>query len=175
MRRLPTAASGTNLRDLGLAGKSGVEADRDPKNINLVRCVQHGLYYDKTKASGCRKCLSTAREMAGHFQAQAPLERIGGELAKHPTKWAFLGLTIALFIGLLPAAYYSFGPGTAQAKHNRVEQEILSRQPGSEEILRRFDELEKQISNSRSRNLRNTGILWFAVTGIAMAGWFKLR
>jgi hypothetical protein len=111
MRKLPTNASATNLRDLGMAGKSGVEADRDPKNINLVRCVQHGLYYDKTKASGCRKCLSVAREMAGHFQVRTPEERISGELSKHPAKWAFLGLALALFIGFLPATVRAFdGP-----------------------------------------------------------------
>lgn len=175
LRRLPTNASGTNLRELGLTGKSGVEADRDPKNINLVRCVQHGLYYDKTKASGCRKCLSVARQMAGHIQGPNPKEQNDGGFNKNPTKWAFLGLAFALLIGLLPAAYYALGPGTAQAKHHRVEQEILSRQPGSEEILRRFDELERQIDNARSRSFRNTGIIWITISAIAMGGWFKLK
>jgi hypothetical protein len=113
--------------------------------------------------------------MAGHLQPHAAGEQLGSELTKHPTKWAFLGLSFALFIGLLPASYYALGPGTTQAKHHRVEQEILSRQPGSEAILHRFDELEKQISDSRSRTLRNTGIVWLTVSGIAMAGWFKLK
>ena len=54
-RAAPSAGS---LRDIGATTSSGVAINEDPGDRNLVRCAQHGLYYDKTKASGCRKCMS---------------------------------------------------------------------------------------------------------------------
>jgi len=174
LRKLPTQASAANLREVGVQGGSGVGMDADPKNLNLVRCAQHGLYYDKTKSSGCRKCLAQAREQAGSFEARNAEVRVGGDLRKKPMNRAFLGLGFALFIGLLPASYYAFGPGASAAKQCRVEQEILSRQPGTEEILQRFDELDTQVVAHRDRALRNTAIVWLAVAGIAMAGWYKI-
>jgi len=67
VRGAPSAGS---LRDIGATESSGVAMDEDPRNLNLVRCAQHGLYYDKTKASGCRKCMSTAREVAMGFESR---------------------------------------------------------------------------------------------------------
>ena len=61
--RSSSSGSAGSLRELGMGASSGVAMDEDPKNLNLVRCVQHGLYYDKSKASGCRKCLSSVREV----------------------------------------------------------------------------------------------------------------
>ena len=174
LRKLPTQASAGSLREVGVQGGSGVGMDADPKNLNLIRCSQHGLYYDKTKASGCRKCMAQARDQAGQFQSRNTELRVGGDLRKNPAKRAFVGLGFALFIGLLPAAYYAFGPGASAAKQCRVEQEILSRQPGTEEILQRFDELDTQVARHRDRAIRNTAIVWIAVTGIAMAGWYKV-
>jgi hypothetical protein len=154
-------------------GSSGVAMDDDPKNLNLVRCVQHGLYYDKTKASGCRKCMSSARDIAAKFEARDAPVRIGDFRGK-PAKRAFLGLLFAVVLGFLPAAYYCFGPGATFARKLRVEQELLSRQPGTEEIIRRFDELDAQVGESRDKTTRNTAIVWVAVAGVAMLGWYKL-
>ena len=167
------SASATALREVPIGASSGVAMDEDPKNLNLVRCVQHGLYYDKTKASGCRKCLSPAREMAAKMEAEAAGFHLG-DFRRKPAKRAFLGLVFALVIGLLPAAYFCFGPGTADASKLRVEQELLSRQPGTEEIMHRFDELDVQVGESHDRSTRNTAVVWFAVASVAMLGWYKL-
>jgi hypothetical protein len=172
LRQRPTG-SAASLREIGMGASSGVAMDEDPKNLNLVRCVQHGLYYDKSKASGCRKCLSVGREIANKMQAEPAGFRVGDFRSK-PARRAFLGLAFAFAIGFLPAAYYCFGPGAAEARNMRVEQELLSRQPGTEEILRRFDELDGQVTDSHGRSTRNTAIVWFAVTSVAMFGWYRI-
>jgi hypothetical protein len=171
--RTRPAASATSLREVAMTRSSGVAVDEDPKNLNLVRCVQHGLYYDKSKASGCRKCLSPAREIASKMQADATAFHVG-DFRRRPGKRAFLGLAFALVIGLLPATYFCFGPGATEARKLRVEQELLSRQPGTDEILRRFEELDGQVRDSHDRATRNTAIVWFAVASVAMVGWYKI-
>jgi hypothetical protein len=167
------STSAASLREMDAGGASGVAMDEDPRNLNLVRCVQHGLYYDKTKASGCRKCMSSAREVANKMTQEVTVFRVG-DFKRKPAKRAFLGLVFALVLGFLPAAYYCFGPGTAEVRRLRVEQELLSRQPGTEEIVRRFDELDGQVGDAHDRSSRNTAIVWLAVTGVAMFGWYKI-
>ena len=167
--------SAGNLRDIGATQASGVAMDEDPRNLNLVRCAQHGLYYDKTKASGCRKCMSTAREVAMGFESRnAPASLKVANLRNQPAKRAFIGLAVAVLLGLLPAAYYAFGPGSADARELRVRQEVLSRQPGTEEILHQFDELDEQVNRSRDRSLRNIALVWATTSIAAMAGWYKV-
>jgi hypothetical protein len=158
---------------MGMSGSSGVAMDEDPKNLNLVRCVQHGLYYDKTKASGCRKCMSPAREVAIKMTADATVFRVG-DLRRKPAKRAFLGLVFALVLGFLPAVYYCFGPGAAEVRKVRVEQELLSRQPGTEEIFKRFDQLDGQVGDLHEQATRNMAILWVAVASVSMLGWYKI-
>jgi hypothetical protein len=171
--RMQPGTSAASLREVVTNRSSGVVVDEDPKNLNLVRCVQHGLYYDKSKASGCRKCMSPAREIASKMQADASTFHVG-DFRRQPSKRAFLGLAFALVIGLLPATYFCFGPGAAEARKLRVEQELLSRQPGTNEILRRFDELDGQVRDSHERATRNTAIVWLAVSSVAMVGWYKI-
>jgi hypothetical protein len=171
-RNAPSAGS---LRDIGATNASGVAMDEDPRNLDLVRCSQHGLYYDKTKASGCRKCMSTARELAMGFESRnAPASLKVANLRDRPAKRAFIGLAVAFLLGLLPAAYYAFGPGSADARELRVRQEVLSRQPGTEEILHQFDELDLRVIRSRDRSLRNIALVWAATSAAAMAGWYKV-
>ena len=162
-----------SLREIGMKAKSGVAMDEDPKNLNLVRCVQHGLYYDKSKSSGCRKCMASAREVVSKMEAQATTFRLG-DFRRKPAQRAFLGLAFALVLGFLPAVYYCFGPGTAEVHKLRVEQELLSRQPGTEEIMHHFDELDGQVNDSHHQATRNTAIVWVAVTSIAMLGWYRM-
>jgi hypothetical protein len=173
--RSPMSAS--SLREMDAGGASGVAMDEDPKNLNLVRCVQHGLYYDKTKASGCRKCLAGARDfvskMEQKMEQQGARFRIADFRGK-PAKRAFLGLSFALVLGFLPAAYYCFGPGGTEAHHLRLEQEVLSRQTGTEDTLRVFDDLDLQVGLAHERSTRNTAVVWLAVTGVAMLGWYKV-
>ena len=172
IRATPLAGS---LRDIGATASSGVAMDEDPRNLDLVRCAQHGLYYDKTKASGCRKCMSMAREVAMAFESRnAPASLKVANLRDQPAKRAFIGLAVAFLLGLLPAAYYAFGPGSADARELRVRQEVLSRQPGTEEILHQFDELDEQVNRSRDRSLRNIALVWATTSIAAMAGWYKV-
>jgi len=171
--RARPSTSPASLREMDAGGSSGVAMDEDPRNLNLVRCVQHGLYYDKTKASGCRKCLSSARDIVVKMEARDAGFHVGDFRAK-PAKRAFLGLLFALVLGFMPAAYYCFGPGATLARKLRVEQELLSRQTGTEEILHRFDELDGQVTESHDKTSRNTAIVWVAVTGVALLGWYKI-
>ena len=165
--------SAGSLREMGMTGNSGVAMDEDSKNLNLVRCVQHGLYYDKTKASGCRKCMSPAREVAMKMTAEPAVFRLGN-LRDKPGKRAFLGLLFALVLGFMPAVYYCFGPGAAEVRKVRVEQELLSRRPGTEEILKRFDQLDGQVGDLHDNASRNTAIVWFSVTFASLFGWYKI-
>jgi hypothetical protein len=164
-----------NLRDIGAANASGVAVEDEAQNLNLVRCTQHGLYYDKTKASGCRKCLSAAREMAAGFESRNAATKIRvANLRDQPAKRAFVGLAVAFILGFLPAIYYAFGPGAAEARELRVRQELLSRQPGTEDVIRQFDDLDEQVTRSRERSLRNIALVWAATSGVAMVGWYKV-
>jgi len=168
-----TAMGPSSLREMDAGGASGVAMDEDPKNLNLVRCVQHGLFYDKTKASGCRKCMSGARDYANRMEQNAEGFRLGDFRGK-PARRAFLGLSLTLLLGFVPAAYYCFGPGTTETRRLRVEQEVLSRQPGTEDNLRVFDDLDVQVRTAHEKSSRNTAIVWFAVTGVGMLGWYKM-
>ena len=171
--RSRAGATATSLREVGMGGKSGVVMDEDPRNLNLVRCVQHGLYYDKTKASGCRKCMSPAREVAQKMTAESAAPLVSG-LRSSPAKRAFLGLALSLVLGFLPAVYYCFGPGAAEVRKLRVEQEVLSRQPGTDEIIKRFDELNGQVIVMHETATRNTAIVWFAVASVSMLAWYSI-
>jgi hypothetical protein len=169
--RLQQSMSPASLREMNAGGKSGVAVDQDPRNHNLVRCVQHGLYYDKSKASGCRKCLGAARAYATKIE-----HRTGrfADLRGRPARRAFLGLIVALLIGFLPAAYYCFGPGAAEGRRLRVEQEVLSRQPGTLANLHAFADLDAQVGAAHGRASRNTAAIWAAVAGVALLGWYRV-
>lgn len=163
----------TSLREMDAGGTSGVVMDEDPRNLNLVRCVQHGLYYDKTKSSGCRKCLSAVRDYVTKVEHKDTGFRLV-DLRGKPAKRAFLGLVFALVLGFLPAAYYCLGPGAVEARRLRVEQELLSRQTGTEANLRVFEDLDAQVGAAHNRTSRNTAIVWVAITGVAMLGWYRV-
>jgi hypothetical protein len=167
------ATSAGSLREMGMTGSSGVAMDEDPRNLNLVRCVQHGLYYDKTKASGCRKCMSPAREAAIKMTAEAaPFH--AGDLRRSPAKRAFLGLALSLVLGFLPTVYYCFGPGAADVRKVRVDQELLSRQPGTEDVLKRFEDLDGQVGELHDKASQKMAIVWVTVSSVCMLGWYKI-
>jgi hypothetical protein len=55
-----------------------------------------------------------------------------------------------------------------------VRQEVLARQPGTDEIVHQFDELDEQVTLTRERSLRNIALVWAATSMAAMAGWYKV-
>jgi hypothetical protein len=102
------------------------------------------------------------------------LDRVLGGALQDPLKRAFAGLALALLIGFLPAAYYSFGINGAEVRRIRARQGALSAQPGTKAIIDEFDHLEAVIADVRHRGLIHTAILWVLVTGIAGGGLSRL-
>jgi hypothetical protein len=51
---------------------------------------------------------------------------------------------------------------------------MLSRKPATEEIVRRFEELNTTVDNASSRATRTTAIVWLVVSGLALAGWYRV-
>lgn len=166
-------ASAINVRLDATSSSSHMHVEEGTGNLASVRCPRHGLYFDKNKASGCRKCLEGARARASEFEAKAVGFRLAG-YRDNPAKRAFTGLLFALILGLLPAAFHALGPGAAEVKRLRLEQEELSRRTGTEEVLRRFDEVDDQVVASRRQAIRVTAGIWIAVTAGVMAAWYRI-
>jgi hypothetical protein len=139
------------------------------KTSDMIRCPLHGLAYDRLAASGCIRCLQPAREAARAMES-----RTGGGLNTDPVKRAFIGLAVAVLVGLVPAAYYAVGINGAEVKRLRARQAELSDQPGTKEITDEFDALDAGVARARGRGLRNTVALWIVVSGIAGLAWMKL-
>lgn len=145
----------------------------DEAVAQTVRCPIHGLAYDRRKASGCRKCLAPARQVAQTMENPA-FTGTKGAFRESATKRAFLGLAIALAIGFIPAAYYALRMGGAEVRRLRAEQEVLSRKPGTEEVQQRFTALDADVGSAHRRSARNTAVLWLVVSGGALFGWYRI-
>ena len=161
--RIAASTSGS-----GLAVDSAVQAD-----AYRVRCPQHGLFYDTRKASGCRKCLEPGRKMSAAMEKKARGFKLL-EIDDNPVKRAFIGIAIALVVGFIPAAYHALRVGSGDMRRIRAEQEVLSRKPATEEIVRQFEELDTSVGVSKSRSMRNTGLLWMVMTGGALIIWYRV-
>ena len=88
-------------------------------------------------------------------------------------KRALLGLALALAIGFVPAAYYTFGINGAELGRIRARQAELSVQPGEKPITDEFDRLEAAVTRVRHRGLTHTAVLWVLVSGIAGAAIYR--
>jgi hypothetical protein len=139
------------------------------KRSDMIRCPLHGLTYDRSSASGCMRCLQPARDVARAMEGRA-----AAGLNTDPVKRAFVGLAVAVLVGLVPAAYYAVGINGAEVKRLRARQAELSDQPGTKEITDEFDALDAGVSRARGRGLRNTLVLWVLVSGAAGFVWLKL-
>jgi hypothetical protein len=84
-----------------------------------------------------------------------------------------MGFGIALLLGFAPAAYYAKNPGASEVERLREEQTELSNKPGTEAVLRRFDQIEGLVSASQSRTIRNTLFIWVAAGGLVMFGFYR--
>ena len=92
----------------------------------------------------------------------------------HPIRRALAGLALALVIGFLPAAYYTFGISGGEVRRIRARQAALSEQPGTAAVLDEFDRLEAAISQVRRRGFEHTAVLWILVTALAGGALYRL-
>jgi hypothetical protein len=159
----PRKTSGLQLAVEGGAASAGAQA----------RCPIHGLSYDRRRASACPRCQQAGGTAARRSDPRPGQLRFGG-FRDSPVRRAFVGLCLALFIGFVPAAFHALRPGAAEVKRLRAEQEELSGKIGTEETLRRFDEIEALVPDRRLRAMRNTLLLWVVVSGAAFAGWYRV-
>ncbi len=143
---------------------SGLELAGEKKS-HVERCPKHGLLYDSSKSSACRKCLADGR---------AALVERRGTLRSNPARRALLGILFAMVLGFLPAAYYARTPGAAEVNRLRAEQHELSKGAGNEATIRRFDEIEGLVAVSRRLSMRNTLIIWIAASGVLLVGWYRV-
>jgi ABC-type branched-subunit amino acid transport system ATPase component len=56
----------------------------------------------------------------------------------------------------------------------RDEQEVLSRRTGTAETLQRYDDLEEAVGRAHKKSIRNTALIWFTLSGVSLAVWFKV-
>jgi hypothetical protein len=172
-RSLPGASGLDTNRLVATSSASGLAIGEEEPGAHAIRCPRHGLLYDRRRADGCRRCLEDVRAAAQAAEGRLPSRQLAA-LRESPARRAFLGLGFALFLGFLPAAYHAFRPGADEVRRLRAEQDELSHKTGTEDNLRRFDEIDELVAHSRSRAARNTFILWFAVSGVAFVGWYRI-
>jgi hypothetical protein len=178
----PRPTGGTSLPGASALNLNGMAASSSASGLSVdkaaaaeayrVRCHKHGLLYDSRKASGCGKCLDAGRKLSAALEAKAAGIRIA--TFDNAIKRAFVGLALALVVGFIPAAYHAFRVGARDIHRLRDEQELLSRKPATEEIVQRFNELNTTVDNAASRATRTTGIVWLVVSGLALAGWYRV-
>jgi hypothetical protein len=173
-RSLPGASGLDHQNLVATSSASNLSVGEEDPGAHSIRCPKHGLLYDKRRAAGCRKCLEGVRSAAKEIEGRLPSKHQLAAIRETPVRRAFVGLGLALFLGFLPAAYHAFRPGADEVRRLRAEQEDLSRRTGTEDNLRRFDEIDTQVEKSRSRAARNTLIIWVAVSGAAFAVWYRV-
>jgi hypothetical protein len=96
------------------------------------------------------------------------------DVRRDPIKRSLAGLAFALFIGFIPAAYYTYGVTSADARRIRARQAELSQLPGTPPVLEEFDRLDAAVARVRHRGMIGSAVLWVLVSGIAGAGFFRL-
>jgi hypothetical protein len=153
---------------------SGVALAQD--KIHMIRCTEHGLYYDKRTSSACRKCLAPSRERAAMMGKKGGPSVVGKamKLRDDPVRHAFYGLAIALLLGLLPAAFHALAVGNPEVKALRTEQAKLSDQIGTEKAIARFQELDQQVREKHDANFRLTALIWMVGGGLGVLAWHKI-
>jgi hypothetical protein len=169
---LPGASALNTSKITATSSSSGLDVDDEAGEVNSERCPAHGLLFDRRKSSGCRKCFEDKRSAARAPNRSAQKRRTDGRI-NSPARRAFMGLALALFLGFVPAAYYALFPGAGEVDRLRSEQRVLSEKTGTEENMRRFDQLEDMVASGHWKALRNTLIIWVAISGVTMAAWYK--
>ncbi len=153
---------------------SGVELAQD--KMHMIRCPEHGLYYDKRTSSACRKCLAPARDRAAMMGKKGGPSVVSKamKLRDDPVRHAFYGLAIALLMGLLPAAFHALAVGNPEVTTLRAEQAKLSDQIGTEKVIARYHDLDKQAREKHDTNFRITALIWIVGGGLGVFAWHKI-
>lgn len=138
----------------------------------IARCPIHGLNYDRSKASGCQRCLQPARQVARAIEERQA--GWGGNIRTNPVKRAMVGLVLAVLVGLPAAVYYARGINGAEVKSLRARQAELSEQMGTKAVTDEYDALDATIYQVRGRGLRRTMALWILVSGVVGVAWMRL-
>jgi hypothetical protein len=139
-----------------------------------VPCDKHGLYYDTRKASGCRRCLEVGRKMAtvGMPVVVVPFKLF--HFAEQAAKRWFVGLAVALVIGVVPAAYHAMRVGAGAMYRLHEDQQLLSREPAGPTVMSEFEAIGAQIGRTRTQSMRDTALLWAVMTTGVLIGWGRL-
>jgi len=165
------------------SGPSKLSADSDDSGValaqdklHMIRCAEHGLYYDKRTSSACRKCLAPSRERAAMMGKKGGPSVVGKamKLRDDPVRHAFYGLAIALVLGLLPAAFHALAVGNPEVKALRAEQAKLSDQIGTEKIVARYRDLDKHAREKHDANFRVTALIWIVGGSLGVFAWHKI-
>jgi hypothetical protein len=93
---------------------------------------------------------------------------------RDPIKHALVGLVMALLIGFVPAAYYTYGVSGSEVGRIRARQAELSQQPGTPSVLEEFSRLDGDVARVRRRGMIGSAVLWVLVSGLVAAGFFRL-
>ena len=170
---LPGTSGMNHMRLATDSALSGVEVAGDQSKSHMLRCAKHGLYYDQRTSSGCRKCMEPAKQLARKIEGHAMGSRLMA-LRDNPAKRAGWGLTFALALGFLPAAWHALAFGRPEVQSLRAEQAVLSNKVGTEEVIRRYHALDQHVHDVHSKHRRNTAIVWVVIAGGALVAWYRL-
>ena len=140
---------------------------------DTTRCPIHGLAYDRSRASGCVRCLAPVRSQVRTL-VDASDDVDSGRPGQPAVRRAFMGLGLALLLGFLPAAYYARSSNRRDLESLRAQQAALSARAATPELLARFDELDAQVQAGHLRGAGRTLLIWIVVGGLVGAAWFKL-
>jgi len=121
-----------------------------------LQCPRHGLLYDASVATGCRRCLM-----------EADRDRADPDSPRR----LFVGLFLSLLLGFLPAAFYARGPGMSAVRAARAEQVALSAKPATHDVTVAFYQLDDEVSRAFRRTALVTLALWLGIGG-AVGGAF---
>lgn len=153
----------------------GTESRTGVRGPVTTRCPIHGLTYNRQQASGCLRCLETAREQARKItDAGGVPQSPESDGAKGVVRAAFLGLALALIVGFVPAAYYAKVVAVRPVERLRAEQVELSTQAATPATLARFDAIEAEIGRVISRSALRTLVIWLSVGGVAGVAWWAV-
>ncbi|MEO8213997.1 MAG: hypothetical protein ABI560_12420 [Myxococcales bacterium] len=157
----------------------GPDARTGVRGPDTTRCPIHGLSYNRRTASGCVRCLATARAQVRKLTAdgQVPFTAAASgapsSLRHDPVRRAFWGLAVALLLGFVPAAYYARSINRREVDVLRAEQATLSARPATRDSLARFDALEAAVDQTRGRGAGRTLLIWLGVGGVTALVWFR--